>query len=192
MFSILWCILFTFIVSLIWCSFSFPFANRFRWRCLTHRGTFEVGGCSSCFWYPFSMFCLKAFLFVALLPPPFRLSTLACSFWFCPYGGFWETLKPKFLKMTRCFPNALVDFFSHFSSSGVGFISFEAIVLIAYCGNWAFITPINVSKFLIDFCLFLLEALMVSNLGLFSSLTHLRLAQELHPKVVVLCIPPFK
>jgi hypothetical protein len=57
--------------------FSFLFAGHFKGRHLPHRGIFEVGECSSCFWCPFLMFHPKAFLFFMFLSPlsSFRISS---------------------------------------------------------------------------------------------------------------------
>jgi hypothetical protein len=49
----------------------------------------------------------------------------------------------------------------------LGLISLEVITPIAYLKNWALVGPIIASKFLLDFCLFLLEVIDISNLGPF-------------------------
>jgi hypothetical protein len=63
---------------------------------------------------------------------------------------------------------------------------------ITYFGNWVFIAFVVVSKFLVDFFMYLLDVIRVNNLGLFSFQAHLRLAQELLPMVVVSCVSPFE
>ncbi len=50
------------------------------------------------------------------------------------------------------------------SNGGVGLISTEAIVPATYLGKWALMAPIIASKFLLDYRLFLLEAIGVNNL----------------------------
>jgi hypothetical protein len=50
-------------------------------------------------------------------------------------------------------------------SKRVGFISSKVIVLVAYLGSWAFGALITVSKFLVNFHLFLLVAIDANNLG---------------------------
>jgi hypothetical protein len=45
------------------------FASHLRQGCSPHRGAPKVGGCLGYFWYIFSMFCPKAFLFVVFFPP---------------------------------------------------------------------------------------------------------------------------
>jgi len=42
-------------------------------------------------------------------------------------------------------------------------ISLKVIVLVAYLGSWILVTLVIISKFLLDFCSFLLEAIGVNN-----------------------------
>jgi hypothetical protein len=65
-------------------------------------------------------------------------------------------------------------------------------MLITHFGNWAFIAFVVALKFLVDFCMHLLDVTRVNNLGLFSLQTHLKLAQELLPMVVVSCVSPLE
>ncbi len=50
-------------------------------------------------------------------------------------------------------------------SEGVRLISLEVIALVAYIRSWALVTFVIASKFLLDSCPFLLEAIGVSSLG---------------------------
>jgi hypothetical protein len=43
---------------------------------------------------------------------------LMCDFWFGPYKGFWETPRPKFLRVPPSFFNVLIDLSSHFFQRG--------------------------------------------------------------------------
>ncbi len=60
------------------------------------------------------------------------------------------------------------------SNGGVVLISLKVIAPITYLRSWALVAPIICSKFLLDFCLFLLKVIGVSNLGPFSFQVHLR------------------
>ncbi len=54
------------------------------------------------------------------------------------------------------------------SSDDIMFISLEVITPIAYLGSWALIALVIASRFLLDFCLFLLDLLELigaNNLG---------------------------
>jgi len=55
-------------------------------------------------------------------------------------------------------------FFSIFNG-GVGLISSKVIVQVAYMGRWALVAHVIVPRFLLDFCLFLLEVIGVNSLG---------------------------
>jgi hypothetical protein len=78
------------------------------------------------------------------------------------------------------------------SSGGVTLISSKVIVPTAYLRNWALVTPIIVSKFLLDFCMFLLKVISVSNLRPLPFQAHLKSMQELLPPGAVTCVPPFE
>jgi len=137
---------------------SFLFVGHFRWRCLPHKGIFEVGECSGCFWYPFLMFHLEAFLFVVFLPP-FQVFALAP--------------RPKLFKVPLGFLNASVDLFLHFLLERL--VSFP---LGYHVGNLSWelgsVAPIINLRFLVNFCLFLLEAIGENNLGSFFLKAHLK------------------
>ncbi len=60
------------------------------------------------------------------------------------------------------------------SSGGVRLISLEVIVLVTYLGSWGLVALVITSKFLLDFCLFLLEAIGVSRLGPLLFQVHLK------------------
>lgn len=98
-------------------SFSFSFYARcIRQKCSPWRGAFEVKGCPSCFWDPFSMFCSKTLLFAPLFPSFIGLSAqahLAQAHFFRLglHACFWETLGSRFfglpigpLNVSSCFP----------------------------------------------------------------------------------------
>jgi hypothetical protein len=78
------------------------------------------------------------------------------------------------------------------SSGGVALISLKVIVPTTYLRSWALVTPIITSKFLLDFCLFLLKVIGVNNLRPLPFQAHLRSTQELLPPGVVACVPPFE
>ncbi len=61
------------------------------------------------------------------------------------------------------------------SSGGVRLISLEVITLAIYLGSWALIALVIAFKFLLDFRLFLLEAIGASSLGPLLFQMHLRL-----------------
>jgi hypothetical protein len=65
-------------------------------------------------------------------------------------------------------------------------------MLASYLGDWALIALVIASNFLIIFCSFLLEARGTNNSGLLSFQSHLRLARELLPIMVVSCEFPFE
>jgi len=48
-------------------------------------------------------------------------------------------------------------------NEGVKLISLEVIAPFAYLESWALVAPVITSKFLLDFCLFLLETIGVSS-----------------------------
>jgi hypothetical protein len=48
------------------------------------------------------------------------------------------------------------------SSGGIGLIYLEVIALATYLGSWALITLVITSRFLLDYCSFLLEAIGVN------------------------------
>ncbi len=60
------------------------------------------------------------------------------------------------------------------SSGGVRLISSKVIVLVTYLESWALVALVITSKFLLDFCLFLLEAIGVNSLGPLLFQVHLR------------------
>lgn len=76
------------------------------------------------------------------------------------------------------------------SFGNVGLISFEIIMLTTYLGSWALIALIITLRFLVNFRLFLLEAIRVGNSSSLLFQTHLRLVRKLLPMVATLCIPP--
>jgi len=78
------------------------------------------------------------------------------------------------------------------SSGGVALISSKVIDPTAYLRSWALVTPIIASKFLLDFCLFLLKVIGVSNLRPLLFQAHLRSTQELFPPRAIACVPPFE
>jgi len=77
------------------------------------------------------------------------------------------------------------------SYGGFNLICTKLIALAAYLGNWALVAPIIVTKFLLDHCLFLLEAIGVSDFGPFPFQAHLKLAQEFLPSDIVACVFSF-
>ncbi len=78
------------------------------------------------------------------------------------------------------------------SFGNVGLISSEIIMLTTYLGSWALIALIITLRFLVNFRLFLLEAIRVGNSSSLLFQTHLRLVWKLLPMVATLCIPPFE
>jgi hypothetical protein len=78
------------------------------------------------------------------------------------------------------------------SFGGVDLIFFEVIITIVYFGTKLFIAHVIGSKFLVDFHLFILEAIRTNNLGLFSFQADLKLTQKIFPTMVALCVPPFE
>ncbi len=54
-------------------------------------------------------------------------------------------------------------------SGGIWLISLKVIAIIIYLGNWTLVALVIASRFLMDFHLFLLEAIDVSSLGPFLS-----------------------
>jgi hypothetical protein len=76
-------------------------------------------------------------------------------------------------------------------SGGVGLISLEVITLTAYLRSWALVTPIVVSRFLLDSHM-LLEAIGVNNLGPLPFQLHMRSTQEFFPLGATTCFPPFE
>jgi hypothetical protein len=78
------------------------------------------------------------------------------------------------------------------SSGSITLISSKVIDPTTYLRSWALVTPIIASKFLLDFCLFLLKVIGVSNLRPLLFQVHLRLTQELLPPKSIACVPPFE
>lgn len=62
---------------------------------------------------------------------------------------------------------------------------------MAYLRSWALVAIVIATKFLYDHQPFLLEAIGVSNYGLFPIQAHLKSAWELFFLDVVTCVPPF-
>ncbi len=92
--------------------------------------------------------------------PPFRVFTLVP--------------RPNLFKVPIGFPNASTDLFFHFILERL--VSFP---LGYHVGNlsWelGFVALIITSRFLVNFCLFLLEAIGENNLGFFFFKAHLKL-----------------
>jgi hypothetical protein len=66
-------------------------------------------------------------------------------------------------------------------SGGIRLISSKVIVPFTYLRSWALVIIVIVSRFLLDSCPFLLEAIGVNGLGPFLFQAHIRLMQELLP-----------
>jgi hypothetical protein len=75
------------------------------------------------------------------------------------------------LSSLECFEALLVHWrwFSLVLVGGVWLISLQVIVVIIYLGNWTLVALVIASRFLMDFHLFSLEVIDVSNLGPFLS-----------------------
>jgi len=120
------------------------------------------------------MFHLEIFLFVLLFPPS-KFSMLIDFLNSIVMGIFIRFLG---LDSLKC-PNPL---FVHqhvalpISSGGTRLISSKVIALVACLGSWALVAFVIISRFLSDFCSFLLEVIGVSNLRPFPFQAHLKLA----------------
>ncbi len=79
-------------------------------------------------------------------------------------GVFWRLLGSSSLE---CLKTLIVhhQVVLPISDGGVGLISSKVIIPTTYIENWALVAPIITSKFLLDFCSFLLKVKGVSNLG---------------------------
>lgn len=102
------------------------------------------------------------FWFVVSLPSKFSKS-IRC-FLLDPNGSFLETFGSE---LWECLKTPLIchHVVLPISNGGVGLISSKVITPTTYMGSWALIAPIITSKFLLDFCSFLLKMKGVSNLG---------------------------
>ncbi len=126
------------------------FVGCIEWGCPPCRSIPKVGGCWSCFWYTFSMFHPKAFLFVVHFSPPlFQAFGINLRLLIHPLWGFWEAPRVKFFSVALSFPNALVDSFPIFSGR-VGFISFKVIMPTTYLGSWVLVALVIALTFLVD------------------------------------------
>jgi len=67
----------------------------------------------------------------------------------------------------------------------------KLIAPTTYLGNWAFVAPIIIVKFLLNHHPFLLEVMQSNNYCPLPFQAHLKLTKKLFPLDVVACIPPF-
>jgi hypothetical protein len=142
------------------------------------------------FWYLLSMFHLDAFFFGLLFPcfPSFQSQLVI--FYSTLMGVFWRLLHPNSLE---CHKTPIIYHWVvlSISNGGIRLISSKIITPTTYMGSWVLATPIITSKFLLDFCMFLLKAKGVSNLGLLIFQVHLKSTRNCFPLKVVICVPFF-
>jgi hypothetical protein len=134
----------------------------------------------------FLMFHLEAFLFVLVLPSLLGFWNQLVIFYSTLMGVFKRLLGlgslqcPKALLVHR--QVALTIFIR-----GIGLISLNVIALVTYLKSWALVTFVIASRFLLDFHLFLLKAIVVNSSGSFLFQAHLR-----SPGGCCMCPPPFE
>lgn len=137
------------------------------------------------------MFHPKAFLFYSFFLP-FQVFKASLLFWIWPWREFFYKL------FGLCSLQYLQAFLVHWqvafpiSSGGIWLISLKVIVQATYLGSWAWVAHVIAFKFLLDFCTFLLEMIVVNNLGALLFLIHLKSVQGFFPLGVATCVPPFE
>jgi hypothetical protein len=67
----------------------------------------------------------------------------------------------------------------------------DTITPIAYLKNWALVTPIIVTRFMVDQCPFLLEALAQVDNNTFPSQQHFKVRYDLLPPLACACFLSF-
>jgi hypothetical protein len=113
-------------------------------------------------------------------------------FWIWPW---WEIF---YKHLGLCSLQCLHAFLVHWKvalpifSGGIWPISLKLITQIAYMWSWALVAHVITSRFLLDFCPFLLKMIVVNNIRLLISLIHVRLVQKQFPLKVATCVPPFE
>jgi len=144
----------------------FFFAQGFRQGCSTCKCVPKIRGHPGGFYYPLSMFHLKAFLFRFVVSPPFQVFKVSLPLFIPPCGEFF--------------------------SGGIGLISLENIASTTYLGSWALVTHVITSKFLLDSCIFLLETIGANNSGPLPFQAHLKLMRKFFPLGSTTCVPLFE
>ncbi len=120
------------------------------------------------------MFCVKIFLFVLHVSAPFELSTSICILNSTFMQVFEKLLGPEFFKCLEA-PLVCHQVSLPISNVGISFISTKTIASITYVGSWTLVMLIIASRFLLDLCPFLLEAIGMSSSGSFPFQLYLKL-----------------
>ncbi len=178
-------------ISIGFSSFIFFLAKSFRWGCLACKLVPKIRGCPNGFWYISFDVLSIGFPFCFVVSLSFRFSKLVHYFLFDLDGSFWMTFGFGFIGVPWSFFNLLTCDILIFSG-GLRLISSEVIAPIPFLKSWTLITFIMTFRFLLNFCMFLLEAIGVRSSMPLPFHMHLKLVGKLIPLRAITCVPFFE